>query len=184
MSQKPITLDTLSQLSPIIAAQNKLLLTCIAEKFQIDIKKLNSAILPHYMDFLHLYINGEKTRCTEIFPEIGILCPNEHCCHARIKEGSTVHQCPHEKTDGNFCKFHKEQQPWGCIDTPFVDNSQNLLISLNKQEIDSQEDEIWCEEWIYKGNQYYWDPNSDKIYDLDQNFIGIKKGNSLQIVDN
>ena len=44
---------------------------------------------------------------------------------------------------------------------------------------DDDDDEIGVMEYIYKGQKYYLDPNSKKVYNMDQEFVGKLKGKKI-----
>ena len=190
--QKAVTAELLASMSPIIFAQNQCLLSYISEEFDIPLEILKKKTNPKYLDFVSVYINKEKTSLSTVFPEMKVLTPKKDQCLARIKSGDHTHQCPHPCKDGKFCSSHKTKRSWGTVDQPFVCSQQSIIMKLQssekvkakKEKIVEEQEEVICEEWNYKDTLYYWDPNTNNVYDTESNIIGIRTENTLQRIDN
>ena len=51
--------------------------------------------------------------------------------------------------------------------------------TIDDDDADDSDDEIGVMEYIYKGQKYYLDPNSKKVYNLEQEFVGKLKGKKI-----
>ncbi len=185
MTQCQINADFLTNLSPVLFQQNISLLKDVAKSFKIDEKKLLEKMLPEYLDHISLFQKKKKLPCTYLFPELVIMNPKEDCCLARIVVDKKVSQCSHKKINGSsFCCHHQNSQPVGVINKPFrLSHHKCRMVMDMDVQTNEPDEEIICEEWIYYGNNYYWDSNTNRVYTEDGTFIGYRNGDNLEKED-
>jgi len=181
MTQHVISSDIISNLSPILFSQNMAILKMVAKNFKIDEKTLLDTIMPNYLDCIYLQQQKKSVPCTYLFPEMKILKPSKGNCLARIISDKKVSQCCRKRAKGcNYCEEHKEKRPWGEITTPHHPSTHKCRLIMDLQHSQpNKNEEIICDEWIYKGVTYYWDTNTNIIYNEEGAKIGHKRGTSL-----
>ena len=181
MTQHVVSSDLISNLSPVIYNQNLAILKLVAKQFKIDEKTLLDTIMPNYLDCVYLRQQKKSVPCTYLFPEMKILTPKKGNCLARIIADKNVSQCCRKKAKGcDYCEEHKEKLPWGNITIPHQPSTHKCRLIMDLQHTQANPaNEIICDEWIYDGVTYYWDTNTNLVYNEEGVEIGRKIGNSL-----